>query len=129
MAPNDPPSSGILETAHKLADTSLGLLHNRLELFAVDLQEQRVRLMRLLILVTVAIFLANLAAVLVAATIIVLAGESARVYALIGMSLLVVAAVVVAFLAIRKELRSAPPPFQGTLAELQKDREWLNSRK
>lgn len=129
MAPDNPPPGGVLESLRRLCDTGLALLQNRVELFAVELAEQKARLLKVLMLTAVAVFLANLAAVLVAATIVVLAGEGARLAVLIGLSLLCVLAAGAAFLAVRKEIRSAPPPFQDTLSELQKDRDWLKPRK
>lgn len=104
------------------------MVRNRLALFGVEIEEQKARLVRLLVLTGAAVCLANLAVLLVAATIVVLVGDDARGPVLIGLSVLVVAATTVVSLVLRKELRGAPPPFKDSLAELEKDREWLKSR-
>jgi uncharacterized membrane protein YqjE len=128
MVDNTPPPAGILESLRKLGRTGLVTLQNRLELFSVEVEEQKARLVRVLVLAGAAIFLGNTALLAVSATIVVLAGEQARVVALVGLSVIYVVGAAWAFLALRKELRSAPPPFQDTVSELKKDTDWLNPR-
>jgi uncharacterized membrane protein YqjE len=128
MVDNTPPPAGILESLRKLGRTGLVTLQNRLELFSVEVEEQKARLVRVLVLAGTAIFLGNTALLAVSATIVVLAGEQARVAALVGLSVIYVVGATWAFLALRKELRSAPPPFQDTVSELKKDTDWLNPR-
>ncbi len=129
MPPDDPPRGGVFESLRGLCESGLALLQNRVELFSVELEEQKARLVRVLLLAAAAIFLANTAVLVVTACIVLLAGDSARVPVLIGLLLFYALAAVLAFLALRKELRSAPPPFSGTLSELKKDRAWLTPRK
>ena len=128
MAEPEPPASGILGSLRRLCDGGLALLQTRAELLSVELQEQKERLVRVLVLAAAAVFLANMAAVVVTATVILLAGESARLPLLVAFSLLYVIATAVAFIALRKELRAGALPLSGTIAELKKDRDWLNSR-
>lgn len=125
MGETPPPPAGILESLRRLGRTGVAALQNRLELFSVELEEQKVRVVRLLVLAGAAIFLGNTALLTISATIVVVVGESARVPVLIGLSLLYLAAAIWAVLALRKELRSAPPPFRETISELKKDTEWL----
>jgi uncharacterized membrane protein YqjE len=120
---------GIVESLRRLCDNGLALLETRAELFAVEVQEQKAHLGRTLLLAVVALFLTNTALLVLTGTIVFLVGESARVPVLIALSLLYIAAAVVAFLLLRNELRSTPPPFSGTVSELRKDREWLRQRK
>ncbi len=126
MGEHAPPPAGILESIRKLGRTGVAVLQNRLELLAVEVEEQKLRLVRVLVLAGAAVFLGNSALLAVSVTLVMLAGESARVPALISMSVVYVAAAIWAFLALRKELRSAPPPFKDTVSELKKDGEWLN---
>ncbi len=120
---------GILESLRRICDSALALVQNRAELFAVEVQEQKVRVGRTLLLGAVALLLANSALLVITATVVVLVGEDARVPVLIILSVLYLAATVIAFLLLRNELRSTPPPFNGTVSELKKDREWLTSTK
>lgn len=126
MAGDPPLPAGILASLRRLTQTGVAVVHNRVELFSVELEEQKVRTVRLLVLAGVAIFLANTALLAVSATIVVLVGDEARPAVLISLSVIYVAAAVWAFLALRKEIRSAPPPFEETISELKKDTEWLN---
>jgi uncharacterized membrane protein YqjE len=121
-----PPPAGILESLRRLGRSGVAALQNRLELFAIELEEQKVRVVRVLVLAGAAVFLANTALLAVSAAIVMLAGEQARLAVLISLSVIYILAALGAFLALRKELRSAPPPFQDTVAELKKDTDWLN---
>ncbi len=125
MGENPPPPAGILESLRRVARTAVAVLQNRLELFSVELEEEKVRVVRLLVLAGVAIFLGNTALLAVSATVVVMVGERARVPVLICLSGIYVAGAVWAVLAARKELRSGPPPFRDTLSEFNKDSEWL----
>jgi len=125
MGETPPPPAGILESLRRLGRTGAAVLQNRLELFSVELEEQKVRVVRLLVLAGAAIFRGNTALLTVSATIVVVVGAAARVPVLIGLSLLYVAGAVWAALALRQELRSAPPPFQESVSELKKDTQWL----
>ncbi len=126
MPEDEPPSRGVLQSLRSISDSALALLQNRLELFGVEIQEQKERVVRLLVLTAVVVFLGNMAVILVTFTIVVLAGEKARGPLLIGLSLVYVLAAVAAFLALRKELRSGPTPLGDTVDEIKKDRDWLN---
>jgi uncharacterized membrane protein YqjE len=128
MPPETESSEGMLDSLRRLGDHGLALLQNRVELFGVELEEQKLRLLRVLSLVAAGAILANLALVLGSIAIVVAFGPGARLPVLIGLTLLYALAAVVVVIWIRKETRSAPPPFAGTVSELEKDREWLNSR-
>jgi uncharacterized membrane protein YqjE len=126
MPPTEPPAPGLFESLRRLCDRGLALLHNRVELFGVELEEQKARLVRLLVLGGLAVLLSCLALGVITATIVVLVGENARGPVLIGFCVLYVLAAAAAFMALRKESRSAPPAFRDTISELKKDRDWLN---
>ena len=125
MDENSPPR-GILGSLRNLGRSAVAVLQNRIELLSVELEEQKLRLTKVLILAGAAIFLGNTAVMAVSVTIVMLVGEHARLPVLIGLSVFYVAAAVWAALALRKELRSSPPPFQDSIKELRKDTDWLN---
>ena len=125
MAEGEPPSRGVLQSLRGLTDSILALLQNRLELFGVEIQEQKERLLRVLIWTAVVVFLGNMTAILLTLTIVVLAGEKARGPVLIGLTLVYLAGAIAAILALRKEMRSVPPALSETTAEIKKDRDWL----
>jgi uncharacterized membrane protein YqjE len=126
MGENQPPPAGIVESLRKLGRTGIALIQNRLELFAVELEEQKARLVRALMLAGIAIFLGNTALLAASATIVVLAGEKARIPILVGLTAVYILGTVWAIVALRKELRATPPPFKDSIAELKKDSNWLN---
>jgi len=105
------------------------MLQNRVELFAVEIQEEKARLVRVLVLAAAMVLLGNMAVILGTATIVVLVDRSAQVPVLIAFSLVYAVAALAAFLALRKQLNSAPTPLKDTVSELKKDRDWLNSQK
>jgi uncharacterized membrane protein YqjE len=129
MSQDDLPSGGVFESLRRLCVTGLTLLQNRLELFGVEVDEQKARLLRVLFLGALVIVLINAALLGLTVTIVVLVGKDARIAALMGLSLLYAGAAGGGFLRLRKELRSAPPAFHDTVSELKKDREWLDSQK
>src|SRR5690349_14214342 len=106
MGEHPPPQAGIFESLRRLARSGVALLHNRLELLSVELEEQKVRLVRVLALAGAAIFLGNTALLTISAAIVVLAGEGARLAVLIALSVIYVLGAVWAALALRKELRA-----------------------
>ncbi len=126
MPSDEPPRPGIFASFRRLGDAGLALVQNRVELFAVELEEQKVRLIRLLVLVAAAVFFANTAILVVTATIVFVVSERARVPVMIGLSVFYLLAAAAAFLVLRKELKEAPPPFEGTVNEIKKDRQWLS---
>lgn len=128
MPSGEPPPGGVFAALRALLSTGLALLQNRVELFGIEVEEQKARLIRLLVLAGASIFLANTAILVVTGTIVLLVGEGARVAVLIGLCAFYIAVTLIAFLALRKELRSAPPPFKETLSELKKDCDRLNPK-
>jgi uncharacterized membrane protein YqjE len=116
---------GLFTLLSRVARTGAGALRNRGELLAVEWQEERGRLTELLVWTAGFLFLAMMAAVLVTATVIFLLPPSARVYGLAGFALLFTGGLIWAWFAVCKLLRQEP--FQESLAQLEKDREWLDS--
>ena len=127
MPQDNLPSNGVFDSLRKLCDTGLAVLHNRLEIFGVEVELQKVRLLRVFFLGAVAVLLANTALFLVTATIILLVGESARVVVMAGLAVFYAIVSGGIFVLLRKELKSAPLPFNDTVSELKKDREWINN--
>ena len=129
MSEGEQPQAGVVESLRRLCDSFLAQLQTRVELFAVELQEEKARLVRVVVIAAGVFFLAALAVVMVTITIVWLAGPDARTPLLIGFSVLYVAAAIWGIFALRKLVLHTPPPFQDTISELKKDRDWLSSRK
>jgi uncharacterized membrane protein YqjE len=117
-----PANSGLLGSLRGLADGLLGSARERLELFALELQEEKYRAIQLFIWISMGVFSAVLAITFASLTIIYLFWESARLAVLGGFAVLYAAGCIVILLYCRKLIARQPKPFEGTIAELQQDR-------
>jgi uncharacterized membrane protein YqjE len=59
-------SGGLFSSVRRVADTCVSSVHNRVELLAVELQEEKIRLVRLLLWTGAALFAAFLAITVIA---------------------------------------------------------------
>ncbi len=119
---------GLLVALPRLAATILAVFQNRLELLVVELQEERIRLFNALLLIAVIVVLGlfTLAMAAVAAGLIV--WDKFGVVGLWAMSGLGFLCTLLAYWWLRARLKNWPL-LAGTLAELRKDRECLESKK
>ena len=107
----------------RVARLALATLGNRAELFLVEAQEERQRLLQVLLLASILIITATLALVVLTCFIVVIFWEY-KVATLAILSLLYVGGAAAAFVKLRRQLHGWQA-FHGTIDELQKDREWL----
>ena len=120
---------GVFASLRRVGDIALATAYNRIELAAVELQEEKERLIRVLALAGVVIVLGNMAIIMATLSIVYLAGEKVRGPLFVGLTVLYLAGAAWGYFALRKQLRCGTRPFNDTLAELQKDRDWLSARK
>jgi uncharacterized membrane protein YqjE len=121
MDENATARSGLLETLHRLGATVLAILQNRLELLAVELQEERLRLFNALLLAAAIVALGFLTLVLAAFALAVVAWTEYGVLGLAGLCGLSLIGTFLAYWRLRIGLRNWPF-LPNTLAELRKDR-------
>ena len=123
--PGHAPAAGLRQALARAGAATVELLRTRVELATLEFAEERERAkLRFILAVVAATFLAF--AVLCASALVVLAfWETHRVAAIAAVTVLHLAIGVGALLRLRASQRSAPPPFQATLAELERDRRWL----
>jgi uncharacterized membrane protein YqjE len=119
---------GLFASLKALGDSLISAVQTRLEILSVELQEEKWRLVELLVLTAAAIFFSVVAVVVVTIAIVMLVSEEVRPYVLLAFSLLYIMAAVISFRGIRDRLKNRPMPFAGTISELKKDRECLKSR-
>jgi uncharacterized membrane protein YqjE len=125
MPEEDPKPDGWLDAMRRSGDSVLGLVQNRLELFSVELQEEKLRTIKLLIWLGVALAL-GIAAILVAAGALALfLWHLAGYLGLAGLALLTLVGAVGIVCWLRRQLHTGPTPFNATVAEFKKDRECL----
>lgn len=123
---SEPTSDGGLPASfRRLGSSLLGLVRTRIELFAVELQEQKLQATGLLLWLAVAVALSVAAILLALGTLALFLWNTAGYPGLVGLSLLVAGAAAGVLLLIRRRILRAAPPFAATAAEFQKDLEHL----
>ena len=122
MEPRSQESPGVLHALRGLGENLIGTLHDRVELFALDLHEEKFRLIRIFIWISAAVFTGMLAVLFASLTLVYLFWDSARLAALGGFALLYAAAFGVTVFAFRRHLSSQAKPFAASLRELDSDR-------
>jgi uncharacterized membrane protein YqjE len=121
-------SGGLFSSIRRVADTCVSSVHNRVELLSVELQEEKIRLVRLLLWTGAALFAAFLAITVMTMGIVMLFEDGRqRKIAIIGFGLVYALGAVGIALKLRGEVRNAPPPLADTLSELRKDLQSLRS--
>lgn len=119
-------SSGLMVSAKQALFTLVSVVSTRLELLANELQEERLRLMRMLFFALFSLFLFGIGILLLTVLILVLFWDDHRLAVLGGLSMLFfVLGTLMAFL-LRSQSRAKPKLFSDSLAELVKDRAHLD---
>jgi len=121
-------SPGILASARRLADTFLSTVQNRVELFALELQEEKSWLVSTLLWAAAMIFFGGLAIIFTVGTIVLFAPENVRPWVLGVFAAVFLYLGINAFVGLRRSLRDKSPPLSDTVGELKKDIEWIRSR-
>lgn len=120
-------TSSLLGSLRSFFDSVVGSAHDRIELLSVEIQEEKHRIIQLLIWVGAIMFLSFLVVVFASLVLVAIFWDTARVAVVSGLAgayLISLIAVVVAF---RRFMSRQPKPFAGTLAELQEDRACLRT--
>lgn len=117
-----PVSDGLLGSLRSLIKSLLGSAQGRLELLAVELQEEKFRLIQVFIWICAAVFSAVLALTFLSITIVYLFWDSARLAVLGGFTIFYGGAFLLIIRTFRLYLARQPKPFEGTIAELKNDR-------
>jgi uncharacterized membrane protein YqjE len=115
----------ITATVGRIASTLVAMAGTRLELAAVEFQEDARRLLGYLAWTMLAAFLAAAAFMLAALFVIVIFWDSYRLQAVAGMAMLFGAAAAVILMKVRAGLNAQAPLFSATLAELRNDVAYL----
>ena len=120
-------TSGLLGSLRALGNGLLAGAQGRLELFSIELQEEKFRLLKTVVWVGAAIFLGMLAVVFSSLALVYLFWDSARLAVLGGLALFYTGALVLVLLGLRRFLRHQPSPLAATRHEFGKDRECIRN--
>lgn len=108
-----------------IASNVVALLRSHLELFAIELQEEKARVNRLSMLVLAAIVTGGTGFLFLNLTIVYVKSEDWRRPILLGLAVFYLIAFAVIYLVIRRRVSRAAMPFSETIYEFKKDRECL----
>lgn len=128
MAESSPRPPGLLSVLGRIGSTLLAAVQTRLELVAVELEEEQQRFLRLLLWAGAALFFALLAVILITLAVVLACPPSVRLYVLAGFCLLYLGLAVAAACSVRGQIRNRPRPFAGSLDQLKKDADCVRSR-
>ena len=124
---NPMPASGLLGTLRELLGALLDVGQTRLALAGTELEEERLRLVELLLWATLALFLAGVGVVLAAFLLVLLFWDGPREWVLGGITAAFLVGAGAAVAVWRRKARAKPPFLAATLSELRRDRDALRS--
>lgn len=127
MADDSNPSSGSLSSAKRLLATGVAAVQTRLELFLVEIEEEKHRLVELFVWILIAVSLGLITLLLATFTIIYLFWERAPLTVLIVLGVVYAAATLLAYKTVQARIRSRSA-FSATLDEIKKDRACLETK-
>lgn len=119
---------GLFGPLRAILSSGLGLVQNRLELFSVELQEEKLRFFRLIISAAALAALGTGALAMVTFTLIIAFWETARLPVMVGLSSIYVLGTAVLYRRVDAALRHGVKPFSATVDEIKKDRSCLETR-
>lgn len=115
----------LAKLASRLASTGVGAMENRAELFALEVQEEKERVIKLVIWGLGLMFLGVLSLFLLTATVIFLFPQESRVWAAAGFTVLYLIGSAVALFSLKGLLKKTP--FGETLNQFRRDRDWIKT--
>lgn len=120
-----PRSGGFLHPLRTSVSALVSTLHTRLELLVTELEEERERFKRTILLMLMLFLCGGLGLILLTIFTVAIFWESGWIYALGVLTVVYLGAGAVAGLLLRKHNLTRPRFFSATLAELDKDRDRL----
>ena len=113
---------GFLASVRVLGDSLLAGVQDRLELFSVELQEEKFRLIQTFVWISAAVFTGMMALMFASLTLVYLFWESARLAVLGGLTVFYSGALVAIVIAFRRFIARQPRPFSASRQEIGEDR-------
>src|SRR2546423_864954 len=121
MATPSPAPAGLVGSLRILGDSLIAGVQGRLELFSVELQEEKFRLIQIFVWISATVFTAMMAVTFASLTLVYFFWESARLAVLGGLAALYGGAAAAIIVAFRRYLARQPKPFAATLQEIKED--------
>lgn len=128
MNTTPPDSGGWLESLRRIGESSLALVRGRVELFAVEWQEEKLRLINLLFWFGLAVTIGAAGLLIAMAALALWLWEMFGYAGLIGLALAALATAAGIAWSIRNRILSGQQPFTQTVAEFRKDGECVERK-
>lgn len=128
MPNGDTETEGLTGSLRRIGRSVLGLARTRVELFALELQEEKLRTLNLLVWLVVAMALAVAGLLVAIGALALFLWETAGYAGLVGLVIIALAGAAAILWSLRRRILSGPGPFAGTVAEFGKDLECLQDR-
>ena len=124
-AESGPASDQTPSSPRRLGAAVLGLLHSHVELFGIELQEQKARTLSLLLFAGLALVFALLLLTGLSALLLIVLWDSYRLAGIIGLCVFYTLCALFCALRLKASIFDESSPFNATLEELANDRERL----
>jgi len=111
-----------MDSLRDLGDGLAAGLQDRLELFSVELQEEKFRLIQTFVWICATVFTAMMTLAFASLTVVYFFWASARLAVLVGLTAFYAVALVSIIVALRRYLARQPRPFAASLQEIGEDR-------
>jgi uncharacterized membrane protein YqjE len=112
------------DSIRRLLDTITAFLSTKLELVGIELQEEKRKIVRLLMLAVATFLFGALSVTLLTLVIIAIFWDSYRIPSLMIMSGIYLAIAIFLYARLRRQIEQATRIFDTTVEELKKDNEW-----
>jgi len=127
MAESEPTSGGTFASFRKIGGIVAAVLQNRADLLAVELQEEKYRLVEVLVLVGIALALGMMALFVFTGVIIFAVPAVYRLWVACGLGVVYLLGIVVLWSRVKRLLQNQP--FPETISQVKKDWECLTPPK
>jgi uncharacterized membrane protein YqjE len=123
-----PVSAGFLSSFRTLGDGLLATVQDRLDLFSVEVEEEKLRLIQTMFWISGVLCAGVLAILFASLTLVYLCWDNARLTVLGGLAVFYAAVLLGVVIAFRRFIARQPRPFSATRAELGEDRSCIHSQ-
>ena len=121
-------SGGLMESLKRMAGTLLAIFQTRLDLLAIEIEEERLNIGQMVLYGSIALLFFGLAILLLTIFIVVLLWDNYRLPVLAGFIVMYFAAGLFAWMALRRMIGKKSKLFSASIAALAVDRERLEPR-
>lgn len=119
---------GVMNSIRRIANSLLGIAHTRIELFTVELQEEKLRTARQMLWLGLALAFALAGILLAIGTLALYLWQTAGYVGLASLAGATLALAGILVFIICRRIQNAPKPFASTLDEFRKDMECFRQR-